>query len=46
MEERHLPTVQMVRIQNILYEYAETGEWLPVGEYVMGMDGEYIQWYA
>ena len=35
----------MIRIENKIYQYDETGEWLLCGEVVMGIDGEYIEWF-
>lgn len=36
----------MVRVGNNIYEWCQTGEWLLCGRVKIGIDGEYIIWFA
>jgi len=36
----------MYRIGNYIYNWCPTGEYLCCGKVRMGIDGEYIEWYA
>lgn len=32
-------------IENSVYKYCETGEWILVGKVVKGIDAYYIEWF-
>jgi len=36
----------MIRQENIIYKWCETGEWLRCGKVKQGTDGEYIEWFS
>jgi hypothetical protein len=36
----------MIRIKHEIYKLCETGEWLLCGKVVLGIDGEFIEWFA